>query len=307
MNRLVRNAPAAGLLAALVCAVPLAGQDKEKKDPQPGEVEVRLADNSVLKLKLKDQKLAVTTPYGKLLVPVAEIHKIEFATRSSEEDLKRVASAVAKLGSTDFTEREAAGKELLKLGAKAYPALLEAAKSDDAEVKRRAEDLVRQLREAVPEDQLAFRKHDAVHTEHGHFTGQIEAQQLKADTLPFGEVQVKLIDLRSLRSMMAEPEQDSLVAEPDPGALYNYQNHVGKKFAFRVTGAAAGSVWGTDLYTLDSTLAVAAVHAGAVKLGQTGVVKVLILGPQPGFRGSARNGVATSDWGPFPGAYQFVK
>jgi len=33
------------------------------------------------------------------------------------------------------------------------------------------------------------------------------------------------------------------------------------------------ALWGSDIYTLDSTLGMAAVHAGVVKAGQTGVVK----------------------------------
>jgi hypothetical protein len=66
-----------------------------------------------------------------------------------------------------------------------------------------------------------------------------------------------------------------------------------------------GSVWGTDLYTLDSTLALAAVHAGLMRPGQSGVVKIKIMGPQGAFQGSDRNGVQSMAYGFFNGAYQF--
>jgi LCCL domain len=54
-------------------------------------------------------------------------------------------------------------------------------------------------------------------------------------------------------------------------------------------------------------LAVAAVHAGAVKTGQTGVVKVQLVAPPPAFAGTTRDGVSSQDYGPFPEAFRFVK
>ena len=50
-------------------------------------------------------------------------------------------------------------------------------------------------------------------------------------------------------------------------------------------------MWGTDVYTSDSTLATAAVHAGVLQPGQTGVVKVTILPGQAAYQGSTRNSV----------------
>ena len=41
-----------------------------------------------------------------------------------------------------------------------------------------------------------------------------------------------------------------------------------------VSGAL--SLWGTDIYTLDSNVAAAAVHAGVIANGQTGIVAVVI-------------------------------
>jgi hypothetical protein len=74
-----------------------------------------------------------------------------------------------------------------------------------------------------------------------------------------------------------------------------------------VTGRADGTVWGAGVYTPDSPLATAAVHAGAVKNGQTGVVKVMIVPGPAGYGGSQQNGVTTQPWnGGFTGAFQFV-
>jgi hypothetical protein len=48
----------------------------------------------------------------------------------------------------------------------------------------------------------------------------------------------------------------------------------------------------------------AAVHAGAVKAGQTGNVRVTILPAMAGFVGSTQNGVTSNPYANYPGAYQ---
>src|SRR5262245_13738995 len=53
---------------------------------------------------------------------------------------------LALLGSDDYEEREAAGRQLVQLGDAALPALDEAAQSTDAEVRRLARELARRIR-----------------------------------------------------------------------------------------------------------------------------------------------------------------
>lgn len=93
-------------------------------------------------------------------------------------------------------------------------------------------------------------------------------------------------------------------AAPDPGNLVGLHTQIGKSFLFDVTGATDGAVWGTDVYTSDSTLAVAAFHAGKVRPGERKMVRVSIVQPPPGFQGSTRNGVSSAAYGPYPGAYR---
>ncbi len=57
---------------------------------------------------------------------------------------------------------------------------------------------------------------------------------------------------------------------PDPGLLRAKPEQVGQVFLYEVTGNLKGSVWGTEVYTSDSHLATAAVHAGLLDPGQTG-------------------------------------
>lgn len=282
---------------------------EDKKPDKPAGVEVRFTDNSSLKLTLRDERIELSTPYGKLHIPVADIQRIDFATRIPEEMLKRIETAIGALGSSEYPLRESATAELLKLGERAYPALVLAAQSRDPEVVRRVEKLLDKVRADIPEELLVFRKHDIVHTADSKIAGQIEGGALKAQTFQFGEVRLKLADMRALRSLALEPESDDRAALPNPGHLHAYANQFNKEFRFRVIGANDnGGLWGSDVYTLDSSLAKAAVHAGILKVGQEGVVKVRIIPSPAGFTGTIRNGVTSSNYGPYPaGAYQIVK
>jgi hypothetical protein len=90
----------------------------------------------------------------------------------------------------------------------------------------------------------------------------------------------------------------------DPGTLSGYRGQDGKTYLFEVTGRADQSIAGTDIYTDDSALATAAVHAGALGIGQTGVVRVTILAGQASYTGSTRNGVTSGAAGNYPGSYR---
>jgi choice-of-anchor C domain-containing protein len=91
-----------------------------------------------------------------------------------------------------------------------------------------------------------------------------------------------------------------------PGNLTGYRNKVGSTYEFSVTGASSGSVWGTDVYTDDSSVARAAVHAGVVRVGETKVVTVTIIAGQGSYSASTRNAVTTSSWGAWSGSYSFA-
>lgn len=56
-----------------------------------------------------------------------------------------------------------------------------------------------------------------------------------------------------------------------------------------------GSIWGTDIYTDDSSVCTAAVHAGLITTNG-GFFMITILDGQESYAGSEQNGVTTSDW-----------
>jgi hypothetical protein len=93
------------------------------------------------------------------------------------------------------------------------------------------------------------------------------------------------------------------VAEADPGTLVNFRDRVGQTFVFEIVGRAGSTIWGDGVYTDDSAIAVAAVHAGIVRVGEKALVQVRILPGQRSYEGATRNGVQSSTYGNWEGSY----
>jgi hypothetical protein len=91
----------------------------------------------------------------------------------------------------------------------------------------------------------------------------------------------------------------------DPGTLDKYRGRIGKVLYFDVSGDAnKGTIYGTGIYTDDSYLATAAVHAGILKSGQSGVIKVTILEGQKSYQATTRNGVSSYSYDSYYGSYR---
>jgi hypothetical protein len=115
--------------------------------------------------------------------------------------------------------------------------------------------------------------------------------------------EAKLDEAVAIRDTIRRLKSAHLPVRPNPGSLYNYRGMEGEKLYFEVTGRVGGSLWGTDVYTGDSDLASAAVHAGALDVGQTGIVEVQIVPSPPQHVGSARHGANSSGWGAYGFSY----
>ncbi|GAB5445683.1 LCCL domain-containing protein [Gymnodinialimonas sp.] len=76
-------------------------------------------------------------------------------------------------------------------------------------------------------------------------------------------------------------------------------------YACPADSVGGGSVWGTDVYTSDSVICAAAAHRGHISAATGGIVTIMILGGQPSFTGSNRNGIVSSDYPEWPRSYVF--
>jgi hypothetical protein len=119
----------------------------------------------------------------------------------------------------------------------------------------------------------------------------------------------KLDEALAIRARIRQLRSDLIGVRTDPGNLTEFTvADAGRVVLFEVVGRTDGSVWGTDEYTGDSRLGTASVHAGVLREGERGLVRVTLLdGDGVMFQGSARHGVASYDYGGYPVAYRIER
>lgn len=87
-----------------------------------------------------------------------------------------------------------------------------------------------------------------------------------------------------------------------------WQGYWGRRETLRCpAGGPLDMAWGTDIYTDDSSICTAAVHAGLISVKEGGVVTIEIRPDAGQYGGTRRNGLQTGDWmEPWNGAFIFV-
>lgn len=141
------------------------------------------------------------------------------------------------------------------------------------------------------------------------FTGQLDEIRIYNRALTSAEI-TSLRNATAVGTAASGVNTAAAVVPPTaiaaPYSLTGYRNRVGQSFELTVTGANTGALWGTDVYTDDSSVASAAVHAGVLASGETKTVTVTILPGQSSYPGSVRNGVSSSNWGAWSGSFSFA-
>ena len=105
---------------------------------------------------------------------------------------------------------------------------------------------------------------------------------------------------RELRRVL----ERNLVATDAPTNMRGLCETIGATYYFRITGITEGQLWGTDIYSGNSTLGAAAVHAGLLNPGQTDFLKVTVVPPPDRFPGTLRNGVTSTEYGRYQYAWR---
>lgn len=83
-----------------------------------------------------------------------------------------------------------------------------------------------------------------------------------------------------------------------------YVGFLGARFVFGCPAAGTpGAVWGTGVYTSDSSVCSAALQAGLITLARGGIVTAEIRPGQSAYLGSTRNGVTSESFGAWPQSY----
>ncbi len=299
------------LFAALVVAGGAHAQEpKAPAKPVVGTWEVKYTDDSTMKLTLLEDTISLLTPHGTLQIPVRDIRKIEFGVRLSEADQKAVDASVVDLAGTDNAKREAAKGLLAEIGPKALGALQRAARPLTGEARAQFAQVIDKLTAQLPTRKPAPRDTDVIHTDESVIAGRLAVASLRVNTFQFGEQKLKTGDVTVMQfGKLAAAARNDTIELVDANTLTQIALlRVGQTVGVRVTGVNSGAVWGSGPYTSDSTPGMAAVHAGALKVGETGVVRIRFGPNLQLYGGSTENGVTTMQFGPFhAGSFEIVK
>jgi hypothetical protein len=200
----MRSLVSISLALILTCAALAAAQEADgTKEPSAKIAEVRFGDGSVVRMSLLQEQVEVTTRYGKLSVPVSDIRRIEFGLHMPGGLAEQITTSVKLLGSEVYRDREGASRDLLHAGHWACSALQKACKSSDPETAQRATQLLKQITDKTSPELLRLKEEDVIHTNAFTIVGTITTATLRAQSPHFGEVALKLCDLRALHVRQA--------------------------------------------------------------------------------------------------------
>jgi hypothetical protein len=86
-----------------------------------------------------------------------------------------------------------------------------------------------------------------------------------------------------------------------------YRGRDGSYYAYNCpSNGSAGSLWGTNPYTDDSSVCTAGVHAGAITLARGGRMVIQITPGQDRYASSSSNGVTSRDYPAWGGSFRVV-
>jgi hypothetical protein len=98
-------------------------------------------------------------------------------------------------------------------------------------------------------------------------------------------------------------------SDPIKGAIQALRGQPAANIVVEVEGAdpKSAQVWGTDIYSDDSSIGAAAVHAGLLRPGEKGLVRVILMPGQAAYSGSERHGIKSQSFGQWPGSFKLEK
>ena len=102
----------------------------------------------------------------------------------------------------------------------------------------------------------------------------------------------------NIETLVREADEQTPVLWNTSATIASGEN--GKSYKFKcLAHDREGTVWGTDIYTLDSSICTAAVHAGKLRMQSGGSVEIEVRPGESSYKGSTRNGIKTNDFGPY--------
>jgi hypothetical protein len=212
--------PSRWALSAFVVLAPLASaQESGSKDVRPNHAEVRFGDGSLVRVMILQDTLDVMTKYGKLTIPIQEIRRIDFGLHLPPGVDAKIDSSIKQLGSAAFREREEAVKTLVYYGPMAFPYVQRASQSPELEVASRAAGVVKRIADKHPPELLSLKEEDLIQTLEFQVVGRVMTETIKAQSSHFGDLSLKLSDLRNLFVRGPNTENEWIVDAAKHGSV----------------------------------------------------------------------------------------
>ncbi|MEP6788823.1 MAG: LCCL domain-containing protein [Acidobacteriota bacterium] len=99
-------------------------------------------------------------------------------------------------------------------------------------------------------------------------------------------------------------ESDEIIPISWTTAAATFKTDSGLTYKFQCPeNGTPGAVWGSDVYTADSSICTAAVHAGIIALDRGGVVTVEFRPGRAAYGSTVRNGITSSNYGEYPHSF----
>lgn len=122
-------------------------------------------------------------------------------------------------------------------------------------------------------------------------------------TSPYGSYQQSFVfKTPNTETIVREADDQTPVLWNTSASMVSFE--AGKTFKIKCpAGGEESAVWGTDIYTLDSSICNAAVHAGKLRRESGGSVTIELRPGESAYKGSTRNGIKTNDYGQYGSSF----
>ena len=131
---------------------------------------------------------------------------------------------------------------------------------------------------------------------------KVTTMPTSAKSSPMAESSTQIDELKPTPSDKEETEDITPIAWDTTAS--GFKGEAGQTYTFRcpAEGTEQG-VYGSDIYTQDSSICTAAVHAGLFSLAQGGVVTIEYRPGRSTYGSTVRNGVKSRTWGEYPRSF----
>jgi hypothetical protein len=226
----------------------------------PKFMRLHLQDGSVISGDLTVTEIAVETQFGKLVVPIDKIRSFAPGLDSNTKLDEQIQTLIKTLSSDDYKTREQAHKDLVAMGRTVQKELEKYTADENAELKRHATEILKELEEAAAEAEdsegatanMPLARLDTVVTTDFTVLGRVDPAQFEIQS-KYGPLTIQLADIARGERDVGEREslRRSLSINAANLAQRGFKStgirvQAGDKVTINAEGSIVMSPWGNN-------------------------------------------------------------